>query len=155
MADSLSLEARIRQLEDEREIRELLVEYGRCLDARDFRGYARLFAGAGEWIGGLGRARGPAAIEAMLAEAMGPVPENFRNTSDFHILTNFQISIDGDRASARSKLIYMVRSAEGTPIPDRGGHYEDTLVREDGRWKFLRRVVMGDIPPQDPLAGQG
>ena len=31
-----------------------------------------------------------------------------------------------------------------------GGHYDDTLIREDGRWKFLRRVAVNDIPHSDP-----
>ncbi len=31
-----------------------------------------------------------------------------------------------------------------------GGHYDDTLIREDGRWKFLRRVAVSDIPHSDP-----
>jgi len=26
------------------------------------------------------------------------------------------------------------------------------LVREHGRWKFLKRVVYGDIPADDPLS---
>ena len=81
MATALSLEARVLRLEDEKQIRELLIEYGRRLDARDFRGYAQLFARDGEWIGGLGGAKGPAAIEAMLEKGLGSVPDGDRNVS--------------------------------------------------------------------------
>jgi hypothetical protein len=30
-----------------------------------------------------------------------------------------------------------------------GGHYEDTLIRENGRWKFSRREAFVDIPHAD------
>jgi SnoaL-like domain len=152
MTSTLSLESRMRRMEDEKEIRELLVEYGRRLDARDYRGYAKLFAQEGEWLGGMGRAKGPAEIESMLVKGLGPVASGYRNHSDFHILTNFQITVDGDRATAYSRVLFLVKSAENVPAPSRGGHYEDELIREGGRWRFLRRVVMGDIPPQNPLA---
>ena len=154
MSTALSLESRLQRLEDEKQIRELMIEYGRRLDARDFRGYARLFAGEGEWIGGLGRAKGPAAIEAMLVKGLGSIAANPQTVTSFHILTNFQIEVTGDRASAYSRLLYVIRSAEDTPAPSRGGHYEDLFIREDGGWKFLRRVVLGDIPTQDVLAAR-
>jgi hypothetical protein len=47
-----SLAARVQRLEDQEEIRMLLVDYGRSLDARDFAKYASLFAKDGEWSGG-------------------------------------------------------------------------------------------------------
>jgi uncharacterized protein (TIGR02246 family) len=151
MATALSLEARVLRLEDEKEIRELLVEYGRRLDARDYRGYAQLFARDGEWIGGLGRASGPAAIEAMLEKGLGSAPAGYRNVSDFHVLTNFQIDVQGDEATAFSRILYMIKNEGNAPSPSRGGHYNDKFIREEGRWKFSKRVVFGDIPPQDPL----
>ncbi|HEU4617975.1 MAG TPA: hypothetical protein VFV10_08030 [Gammaproteobacteria bacterium] len=30
----------------------------------------------------------------------------------------------------------------------REGHYDGTFVREDGRWRFLRREAFTDIPAQ-------
>jgi ketosteroid isomerase-like protein len=151
MTSTLSLETRMQRMEDEKDIRELLVEYGRRLDARDCRGYAELFARDGEWLGGMGRAKGPAGIEAMLVKGLGAVAPDYQNHENFHILTNFQIAVDGDRATAYSRVLYLVKNADNTPAPSRGGHYEDELIREEGRWRFLRRVVMGDIPPQNPL----
>jgi hypothetical protein len=35
------------------------------------------------------------------------------------------------------------------------GHYDDELIRENGHWTFLRRVVMMEIPYQDPRDIQG
>ena len=51
-ANGSSLEARVQKVEDENAIRELLIEYGRRLDAHDLEGYSQLFAKDGEWIGG-------------------------------------------------------------------------------------------------------
>jgi hypothetical protein len=61
-------------------------------------------------------------------------------------MTNEIIELDGDRATAWSKWTYMARNAETRPFPVMVGTYEDVLVREKGEWKFLRRVVSGDIP---------
>ena len=59
-AAQASLAARVQILEDKEEIRNLLIDYGRLLDARDFAGYSRLFAKDGEWSGGFGTTQGPA-----------------------------------------------------------------------------------------------
>ena len=61
-----SLDSRIQRLEDIEEIRRILTDYGRFLDARDFASYARLFAKDGEWVGGFGTVKGPAAIQAFM-----------------------------------------------------------------------------------------
>ena len=36
--------------------------------------------------------------------------------------------------------------------PAQGGRYDDTLVREDGHWKFKRRVAGNDLPAAPPAA---
>jgi hypothetical protein len=53
-----SLEERVRALEDERDIRDLLVRYAVCLDRRNLSGYARLFAEDGRWFGRMGDVHG-------------------------------------------------------------------------------------------------
>ena len=50
-----------------------------------------------------------------------------------------------------SKLIFYIKGPEGRPVPQMAGHYDDEFIREDGHWKFLKRVVQGDIPYRDPL----
>jgi len=151
-APAASLAQRLQRLEDTKEIHDLLIRYGLLLDSRDYKGYAALFARDGVWIGGFGTHRGPAGIEAMLEKYMGPAEPGKRNTSNFHLLTNEVIEVDGDHAHAVSKLIFYVKSPEGRPVPQMAGHYDDEFVREDGHWKFSRRVVQGDIPFSDSLA---
>ena len=78
-ADEEGLAQRVQALEDEKEIREVLVKYGEFLDARDYHSYAQLFASDGVWSGGFGTFTGPAAIEAMLEENMGTHEPEFIN----------------------------------------------------------------------------
>lgn len=148
-SEARSLEDRLRRLEDEREIRDLIIRYAQRLDARDHKAYAQLFARDGRWSGRMGDATGPEAIEAMLIEGLGPTPENFRNTRNFHLMSNILIEIDGDTATAESRLVYFARSAEARPVPMLAGRYEDELVREDGKWRFKFRQVIGEIPTRE------
>ena len=154
-ADFDALQARVQEVQDRQEIAQLLVEYGHLLDTHDLVGYSRLFARQGEWIGGFGRARGPAAILAMMNKYIGTTPFDPRNVKGFHLLTNIVIHVNGNQATAWSRIVYMVRNKDDKPTPAMGGHYDDVLTREDGHWKFLRRVVMMEIPFQDPREIKG
>lgn len=144
-----ALAARVQRLEDIEEIRALLTDYGRLLDAHDLAGYSRLFARDGEWVGGFGSAKGPAAIQALMEKNLGASPQGKRG-STYHLLTNFMIEVQGDAATAWSRWSFTVSSADHHPALLYGGHYDDTLVREDGHWRFKRRVAVNDIPPSDP-----
>lgn len=146
-ADDLeALAARVRVLEDREAIRALILAYGQAHDHRDYRTFASLFAENGEWIGGLGSAKGPAAIFALMDKSIGhrPLPEG---SGTFHVMTNEQIEIHGDRASSTTKWLYLTRGDDDTPKPTYLGHYDDQFVRENGQWKFLRRQSFSDISP--------
>ena len=137
-----SVSARVQRLEDIEEIRTLLLNYGRFLDARDFGAYSRLFAKDGEWVGGFGSVQGPPAIQVFMEKNIsGP---NRGNT--YHILTNFIIDVQSNTATAWSRWAFVTPGADGKPVIAQGGHYDDALVREDGRWRFKRRVAVNDIP---------
>ena len=154
--DDASLAARIQRLEDIEEIRVLLTNYGRFLDAHDLVSYSHLFAEDGEWVGGFGSAKGPAAIQALMEKNLGPGPAR-KPGSTFHILTNFIIDVHGDTATAWSRWLFVTTGPDNRPVPAMGGHYDDTLVREDGHWRFKRRVAVNDIPqsvPAPPAAGK-
>ena len=136
------ISAQIQRLEDTAAIERLLLEYGRALDARDFKAYSLLFAKDGVWQGGMGTVQGPAAIQAFMEKAI-PGPNAVHN---FHVLSNFVIDVNGDGATAWSRWMFMVPGPNNTAVAAQSGRYEDTLVREDGRWKFKRRVASNDIP---------
>ena len=139
-----TLAARLQQFEDKAEIERLLLDYGRNLDSRDFAGYGRLFAKDGEWVGGFGTASGgPAGIQAFMEKSMGTAPNRANN---YHLLSNFVITVTGDNATAWSRWAFVVPGAAGATIAQ-AGRYDDTLVRENGRWRFKRRVASNDTAP--------
>jgi uncharacterized protein (TIGR02246 family) len=138
--------------EDRAQIHDLLVDYGRTLDARDFDGFAALFAEEGVYVaGGSGAAPlpGPEAGEAMrrvFAEnALGFAEPNY------HLFFNETVAFSGpDRARASSQSLYMVPDEGGAPRAAMMAQYDDELVREGGRWKFARRVVRSQMPAPPP-----
>lgn len=140
-----SIEQRTQRLEDEQAIERLLLDYGHTLDNRDFAAYALLFARQGEWKGALGTFRGPAAIQAAMeksfnsAAAIADIPKG----SNFHVMSNFIIDVQGDRATASSMFIFY-KMEKNTPVAAVAGRYEDVLIRENGVWRFLQRSA---LPP--------
>jgi uncharacterized protein (TIGR02246 family) len=140
------LERRLARLEARDEIRALLMAYRRALDTKDFDAYAALFGSDGVFTAGDFVATGPDEIRAML-ESM--VPEFLAAVAgdDLHVMCNVEIEVDSDdTARARSTWVYVVRGEGDVPQLSKLGHYEDDLVREDGRWRFARRHAPGVIP---------
>ena len=144
-----ALQQRVLQLEDEKQIREVLVKYGEYLDARDYAGYASLFAREGTWTGGFGSATGPAAIQQMLEQNLGKPAEGYINKSSFHLMTTMVVDVTGDTATARSRYLFFTAGTENKPGPSLAGRYVDELVREDGQWKITKRTSHGVIPWRD------
>lgn len=144
--DLATLAARVQVLEDREEIRALIMAYGQAHDHRDYRTFASLFAADGEWVGGLGSAKGPDAIFALMDKSIGhnPLPQG---SGTFHVMTNDQIEIDGDHATSTTKWIYLTAAEDNSPKLTYLGHYDDVFIRENGRWRFLRRQSFSDISP--------
>jgi 3-phenylpropionate/cinnamic acid dioxygenase small subunit len=145
-ADDLeSLAARLDVLEAREEIRALIMAYGQAHDNRDYRTFSSLFASNGEWVGGLGSAKGPQAIFELMDRTIGHNPQP-NGSGTYHVMTNDQIKIDGDRASATTKWLYVTPGENNTPTLVFLGRYVDEFIRENGEWKFLRREAPADIP---------
>ena len=67
-----ALSVKIKSLEDIQEISNVLIDYGRALDSRDFKAYSALFAKDGSWSGGLGTVSGgPPAIYDFMTSRIG------------------------------------------------------------------------------------
>lgn len=143
---SPTMEQRMQRLEDREAILELLVTYGRLLDKKDLVGYSNLFAEDGVWEGGIGSATGPKGIQDMLTRVFGRV-EPGAYGSDYHIMSDFNVSVDsGNTATAWSRWTWLVEGPEGKPVAQRSGHYEDTLVKVGGQWKFKHRLTITSLP---------
>jgi uncharacterized protein (TIGR02246 family) len=144
-----STEARLQELEDRQAIHELLMNYGRTLDNRDFEGFARLFTADAEYGGGTLVFKGPAEIRKWLetAQAKNASPKPGR---DWHFLLNETVTLHGDEATAVSLGAFFVRG-EGNKLESNSiAIYTDLLVRQDGVWKFKRRVL-GSAPSAEVL----
>jgi ketosteroid isomerase-like protein len=141
------IEARLGRLEDAEQIRRLSQEYRRLLDARDLDGYGRLFAEDGEWLGGTGYGKGPAGITAMLNERLPA--RSADHPAAWHLVTEPEISLDGDRAAGTVTWSWVGRGDADTPVMRLLGHYDDVYVRERGRWRYQRRIAHTDIPHRE------
>ncbi len=139
-----TIEARLRRLEDREEIRQLIQDYRRHLDARDLVAYGRLFAEEGEWLGGTGYGKTPAGITAMLEERLPG--RGASGQASWHLLTEPEIEFHGDMATGSVTWAWVGRGDGDTPVMRLLGHYDDTYVREHGRWRFRRRIAYTDIP---------
>ena len=138
-----SIEVRLKQFEDKEQIAQLLIDYGRHLDSRDLAAYASLFATDGEWVGGFGTVKGRSEIRAFMEKSLGTGPN--RNNS-YHIMSNFAITVKGDTATAWSRWTFVTPGERGATIAQ-AGRYDDTFVRENGAWKFKKRVASNDTAP--------
>lgn len=141
------IEERLRRLEDVEEIRRLIQEYRRQLDAFDLVAYGLLFAENGEWIGGTGYGKTPAGITAMLTEGLPPRPPGPQ--SSWHLLTDPVITVDGDRATGLLTWSWVGRGDGDVPVMRLLGTYEDSYVREHGRWRFRTRIAHTNIPHRE------
>jgi uncharacterized protein (TIGR02246 family) len=149
IAEITALRQRVQVLEDQDQIRQVLIAYGEHLDARDYAGYAALFARDGVWTGGFGSFVGPQAIQAMLEKNLGAAAPGFVNKSSFHLMTTMAVNVQGDTATARSRYTFYTATADNKPGAALAGRYVDEFVREDGQWKIKRRTTHGVIPWRD------
>jgi uncharacterized protein (TIGR02246 family) len=142
-AQTSTVEARLRALEDKEQIAQLLIDYGRHLDGRNLAAYASLFADDGEWVGGFGIVKGRANIQAFMEKSLGTGPNGGKS---YHIMSNFVVTVNGDTATAWSRWTFVTPGERGATIAQ-AGRYDDELVREMGAWKFKRRVASNDTAP--------
>jgi hypothetical protein len=159
--------------DDRAAIEDLQARYMFALDFQDPQAYAATFAEDGVLDYGAGKIRGREAIAAFVAEsrtsaeaARAADKSGLRPARGRHNITNIVLDIDGDRATGAAYWFHM-----GNDNPERAaqldsfGHYEDELVKVNGKWLFsLRKIyneqvadwVAGfDNPVEHPGPGPG
>jgi 3-phenylpropionate/cinnamic acid dioxygenase small subunit len=163
VADELALEARLKRLEDEAEIRRLLDEYMDVLGSRDWDNYVLFFARDGELVMAEGTRKGRDDIRERMASASARMAEAARDRpqrQSADLLSNVKVEVDGDTATARSRFTFLSEDENGSFRVTGSGLYSDTWTREDGSWKIKRRSVEWDLlrgagapaPPSAPAA---
>jgi ketosteroid isomerase-like protein len=153
-SNPLDLDARLRLLEEEREILRLLYTYGQAIDYGDEERWLDCFTEDGAF---LIESRLPDQLkrntvgrEALRAFIAGHTraPERWHK----HFVVEPLIEIDGDTATCTSYL-FVLMDHEERPTLRVMGRYLDTLVKEaDGRWRFKQRIgsiesMRADLPP--------
>jgi hypothetical protein len=128
-------------LEDKESIRDILARYCTFGDNGRFAELAALFEEDGIWEGRMGRAVGPAAIEALMTRTNPPAGQGPVRR---HLITNTVIVVDDRTATAQSTFM-MVRESETGPTIGAVGSWSDSLVKRGSDWLFRSRKVTPEI----------
>lgn len=142
MADDL-----LRRTADELEIRNVIYRLAMLADGGDLDEYVTLFAEDGVWAPRMlapgvapmppikGRANLLAAARQRRASGVqGP------GTHMYHLILTTTVSLQGDKASARSYFAYL-KEADKTPQIAMFAIYNDELVRTTAGWKVSARNI--------------
>ena len=129
------------QRRDKEAIAELIIRYNWAIDHNDFQGWANCFAQEGVFDGMIGQYSAHGDLARFTADV-----KKLTETSPHlrHYVTNIQTEVDGDRAKSRCFLMMTSTTKEGGTKIVIAGEYEDTLVKRNGQWSFLRRKVHMD-----------
>ena len=133
-------DSRIAALAERQAIDQLVAgDYPRALDASDWDAYVATYTEDGELLLQGVTSKGRTAIKSFLAaQPAGPRIN--------HVITNLSYKIDGDTATGGAywQDICNVNGAPGVIV---AGHYDDSLRKVNGAWKFTKRSIVIDHPP--------
>jgi hypothetical protein len=135
-------------------IRRVIAQYGQLLDDHRFHEWGALFMEDAEFWSipgqhlahgdGIAKLTGRTAIVASVEK----VTQDMREAGGvIHFGGNPIIDVDGGRASAWWDFIVVHVKPEGTELPFSGRYFAE-LEKQDGRWRFRRRV---SVRPGFPL----
>ena len=146
-AEGLSLEARVRQLED----------YMGLLRSRDWDNYIKMFAKAApELHMAEGTVIGRDAIRTRMDNASKRLVAAAQNRPQLQradLLSDVRVQVTGDTAAARSRFTFLGEQPDGTFRVTGSGIYTDTWVREEGEWRIKSRTVDWDLLAGASAAG--
>ncbi|MGH7047227.1 MAG: nuclear transport factor 2 family protein [Stellaceae bacterium] len=128
-------------IEDRLAIEDLFVRYTTALDNGEVETVVGCFtADAVLESPAIGQITGHDAIRAFA----GRFAALRRDGTQFrHMVTNLAAEITGERARATCYLLVQItRDSASRALPP--GRYECDLVKEDGQWRFRRRIVLHD-----------
>jgi hypothetical protein len=121
------------------EIQGLAARYNHAVDSGDSEGFIACFTEKGVLSAGV--------IELEGHSALGDFAKNFAGSvrEPRHIATNVVIDGDGDKATLKAYIqMYTLDGDPGKQVLSTSGKYDDQLAKEDGSWKFTKRVFTAD-----------
>jgi hypothetical protein len=132
----------------------VLTRYAWALDSKQFDELDRVFTPDAhiDYTSSGGEAGAYPDVKAWLAKVLPHFP------AYQHLVTNKQITIDGDQATSRSEFynpMIMSKPDDTTSIFFVGGEYHDQLVRTPDGWRITNRVEKsiwtdGAVPQTPP-----
>jgi len=150
---ALSVEARLRRLEDRSELHELVARYAVAIDDRDLGGIAELFTADGAFRSrdGVMNAQGRAAVLAQFRGRFAALKVSNHFSHD-HILT-----FDTDPDRARGLLTAHAEVWRNGCALIAALRYQDSYRRELGRWRFAERLLsfLYYLPVEEYAQGLG
>jgi len=148
-----SVEERLKQLEDVREIGELKAHYCNAVDCgwdgltQDGDRLAELFVADGAWE----------AVPSFRLDGREAIREFFNASPfpfGFHGVTNPLIKIEGDYATGQWHMVCPCVNADKESIWY-GGIYNDEFVRTADGWRFRRVAVSTAFTGKNPQGWEG
>jgi len=120
--------------EDRQDISELLVRYATGIDRRDWPLFRTVFTDDCQLdYGEIGAWQG---VEAV-ADFMEKVHAMAGHT--MHRMSNQAITVDGDKATARTYIDGLIMAADNKSGVNAIGFYDDEILRTDDGWRIARR----------------
>jgi uncharacterized protein (TIGR02246 family) len=155
MTESDALAARLRRLEDDRDIRQLIASYGPAVDAGDADAAARLWATDGVYDVDGWRMEGRADVHAMVSS---PAHQNLVAKGCCHFLGPCVVTVTGDEAVAVCESLVLIRDGDGDGYRVwRATAHHFALRRIDGQWQIATRTsrVLDGNPDARALLTKG
>jgi 3-phenylpropionate/cinnamic acid dioxygenase small subunit len=144
----------LQALADRLDIEDVLTRYAWALDSKQFDELDRVFTPDAhvDYTSSGGEAGGYPDVKAWLAKVLPHFP------AYQHLVTNKQITVDGDHATSRSEFynpMVMAQRDGTTSIFFVGGEYHDQLVRTPDGWRITDRLEKsiwtdGAVPQTPP-----
>ena len=132
--------------EDRAAIEDLCARYLFALDFHDPDLYVSTFTPDGVLDYGSGDVKGRDAIKAVIARMPNPAATaGLRPAAARHNISNIVIKVDGNKAAGRSYWFhYSNDNPQRKGVFDGFGHYEDELVKINGKWLFTKRKIYNE-----------
>jgi len=132
--------------DDRAAIEDLQARYLFALDFHDPDLYVSTFTEDGVLDYGSGEVKGRQAIKDVIAKMPNPrATAGLRPAAARHNISNIVIKVDGNKAVGRSYWFhYSNDNPERGGVFDGFGHYEDELVKVNGKWLFTKRKIYNE-----------
>jgi hypothetical protein len=132
--------------EDRAAIEDLQARYLFALDFHDPDLYVSTFTEDGVLDYGSGDVKGRQAIKDVIAKMPSPAAvAGKRAGAARHNISNIVIKVEGNKATGRSYWFhYSNDNPDRRGVFDGFGHYEDELIKVNGKWLFTKRTIFNE-----------